>query len=148
MGLLGNGKVKDAMTERPRAVTPDTSAREAAQAMATEDVGALPVLDGDRLVGVVTDRDIAVRVVGAGADVDTPVARAISTEVVTVRADDSLDEAMQLMAQHQLRRLPVVGEGDQLIGVIAQADIARVASERDTGSVVEAISEGSPDPRV
>jgi CBS domain-containing protein len=148
MGLFGEKKVRDAMSERPRAVTPETSAMEAARAMATEDVGSLPVVQNGRLKGIVTDRDLAIRVVGEGADYATPVGAVLSTKLVTVRPQDSLELAMDLMAQHQVRRLPVVGESDELVGVVAQADVALAAGERDTGDVVQAISEQTTEPRV
>jgi|RhiMethySRZTD1v2_1073278.scaffolds.fasta_scaffold2308869_1 CBS domain-containing protein len=149
MGLFTSKKVGDAMTERPRALTPQTSGAEAARAMETEDVGALPVIAEDgRLAGIVTDRDLAIRVLGAGRSAETPVGQVISEELVTVGTDDSLQGAMDLMARHQVRRLPVVDDDGQLIGMLALADLAAMADEDEIGQVVEAISEGSPRPRV
>lgn len=149
MGLFASKKVKDAMTERPRALTPQTSATEAARAMETEDVGALPVIaENGQLAGIVTDRDLAIRVLGAGRSIETPVGQVISEELVTVGLDDSIQEAMDLMARHQVRRLPVVDTDSQLIGMLALADVAAMADEDEIGQVVEAISEGSPKPRV
>ena len=149
MGLFGDKKVEDVMTERPRALRPETTVMEAARAMETEDVGALPVVeDGGRLAGIVTDRDLALRVLGDDLDHSTSVARVVSTELVTVSGSDSLEHAMQLMADHQIRRLPVVGDEDRLIGMVAVADISAAAGERETGDVVQAISEGSPQPRL
>src|SRR5881394_1583946 len=115
------------MTERPRAVEPQTSVREAARLMEVDDVGSLPVVDdGARLVGVVTDRDIAIRVVARGLDSDaTAVVDIASRDLVTLGPDDSLDDALSLMAQAQVRRLPVVVRESELVGVVSQADVAR-----------------------
>src|SRR4051794_5166454 len=103
-------KIAEVMTQRPRAVTRQTSVREAAQLMEQEDVGSLPVVDdGARLVGIVTDRDVAVRVVGGGLDPDQSVVGDVaSTDVVALTPDHDLDEALTLMAREQVRRLPIV----------------------------------------
>ena len=105
-------KVHELMTERPRAVTPDTLVSEAAQLMKSEDVGALPVLDGDQLAGIVTDRDIVIRAVASEKDPKgMPVREVASREVATIGPDDSLSDALELMARAQVRRIPVVDEG-------------------------------------
>jgi CBS domain-containing protein len=110
--------------------------------MRGEDAGLAPIVDGDRLVGVVTDRDIAIRVVAEGRDPQsTKVEEVASQNVVTIDPQQELDEALRLMAQHQLRRLPVVEEDGKLVGIIAQADVARHADAERTGEVVEEISE-------
>jgi CBS domain-containing protein len=133
--------VRDIMTSNPTTVEPDASVVEAGRLMASEDVGSLPVVDGDRLVGVVTDRDIAVRVVAEGRDPNTTTVREIaSRDPVTVEPDEDLDEALSEMARNQVRRLPVV-EGDRLVGIVAQADVAEEASDSQTGRVVKEISE-------
>jgi CBS domain-containing protein len=148
-------KISEVMTTRPRAVEPRTSVREAARLMESEDVGSLPVVqDGARLVGVVTDRDIAVRVVGAGLDPDkTSVDEIATREPFTLTPDDDLDDALTLMARAQVRRVPIVlSEGEregELVGVVSQADIARSdAKEKHVGEVVEAISQPPRGPRV
>jgi CBS domain-containing protein len=143
-------KINEVMTDRPRAVTPQTSVREAARLMEEEDVGSLPVVDeGVRLVGIVTDRDIAVRVVGGGRDPEaTRVADVASTDVVTLTPDHDLDEALQVMARAQVRRVPIVVRENELVGMVAQADIARAGKEKTTGEVVEAISQPPGGPRV
>ena len=117
--------------------------------MEVEDVGSLPVVTEDgRLVGIVTDRDIAIRAVAKGRDPrTTPVAEVASREPLAVSAQADLEEAMTLMADRQLRRLPVV-DGDALVGMLAQADVARVGREKDVGEVVEVISEPTAGPRV
>ena len=142
-------KVREHMTGRPRCVTPETRVSEAAELMASEDVGSLPVLDGDRVTGVITDRDIVVRAVAMKKDTQgMPVRDIASSDPVTVRADDDLSDALKLMAAHQVRRLPVVDEHDQLVGVIAQADVAMAAKEKDVGGMVEEISQMPTGPRV
>lgn len=134
-------RVRDIMTENPVSVRPDSPVVEAARLMASEDVGSLPVVDGDRLVGVVTDRDITVRVVAEGRDAGaTTVGDIASSDPVTVEPDSDLDEALREMARNQVRRIPVV-EGDRLVGIVAQADVARETSDSETGRVVEEISE-------
>jgi CBS domain-containing protein len=142
-------KVHEVMTERPRAVTPDTPVSEAAQLMKSEDVGALPVLDGDQLAGIVTDRDIVVRAVADEKDPKgMPVREVASREVATIGPDDSLSDALKLMASAQVRRIPVVDEGNRLVGMLSQADIALQAKEKDVGELVEEISKPHAGPRV
>jgi CBS domain-containing protein len=132
--------VKDAMTSDVKTATPSQSLTDAAMLMKQEDVGAIPVVDGERLVGVVTDRDIVIRGIADGSDPHAiQVGDIASRDVVTVRPDDDLDEALRLMAQHQVRRLPVVEDG-RLVGVVATADVAHEAKEKDVGHVVEEIS--------
>jgi CBS-domain-containing membrane protein len=124
--------------------------REAARLMDEEDVGSLPVVDeGERLIGIVTDRDVAVRVVGRGLDPDTTVVGDVaSTDVAVLTPDHELDDALRLMAREQARRVPIVVRENQLVGIIAQADVAHAGKEKTTGEVVEAISRAPGGPRV
>jgi CBS domain-containing protein len=132
--------VKDAMTADVKVATPSQSLTDAASLMKQEDVGSVPVVDGERLVGVLTDRDIVVRGIADGSDPRAvQVGDIASRDVVTVRPDDDLDEAVRLMAQHQVRRLPVVDDG-HLVGVLATADVAHEAKDKLVGQVVEEIS--------
>jgi CBS domain-containing protein len=109
--------------------------------MKSEDVGSLPILEGERLVGMVTDRDIVLRVVAEGKDVQSStVGEIASRDLVTVDPQQDLDEALRLMAQHQVRRLPVVEEDGRLVGILAQADVATSGHDAKTGQVVEEIS--------
>jgi CBS domain-containing protein len=120
------GRIRDLMTVLPRTVKVGDSIVDAAKLMRGEDAGIAPIVDGERLVGVVTDRDIAVRVVAAGRDPEaTKVEEIFSTTLVTIDPDQELDEALRLMAEHQVRRLPVVEEDGKLVGIVAQADVAR-----------------------
>jgi CBS domain-containing protein len=135
--------VRDEMTENPRAMSTSAPVVDAARMMREDHVGSLPVVDEGRLVGMITDRDIAIRVVAEGAEVETTQVGSVYTpEPVTVAPDEDLAEALRLMARHQIRRLPVV-EGNVLVGILTQADIAREEKEKTTGELVEAISEPS-----
>jgi CBS domain-containing protein len=141
-------KVSDVMTGRPRAVTPQTPLTEVAELMEAEDVGSIPVVEDDRLVGIVTDRDIVVRAVAKGKDPKGMPASAVSSrELVTVSPDDDLSDALELMARHQVRRVAVTGENERLVGVVSQADVAREAKEKETGEVVQSISREAEGPR-
>jgi CBS domain-containing protein len=134
--------IRDAMTTNPRGVESSTQVAEAAKLMKSENVGSLPVTEGDRLVGMVTDRDIVVRVVAEGKDVQSAtVGEIASKDLVTVDPQQNLDEALRLMAQHQVRRLPVVEEDGRLVGILAQADIAQQGEDSKTGQMVEKISD-------
>ncbi|HSJ93743.1 MAG TPA: CBS domain-containing protein [Gaiellaceae bacterium] len=129
------------MTANPRSVDPDTDVGEAARILRDENVGSLPVVRDGRVTGIVTDRDLAIRVLAEGRDPgSTRVADVVSGEPVTVRADQGLDEALRLMAHHQLRRLIVVEDSDRLVGILAQADVALTGDEERAGEVVEEIS--------
>jgi CBS domain-containing protein len=135
-------KISDAMTSNPCAIEADKSVAYAAQMMRDENVGFAPIVEGGRIAGTLTDRDIAVKVVAEGKDPQTTTVRTIaSKDLVTVDPDEDFDEALKLMAQHQVRRLPVVEGGGRLVGVVAQADVAREAKPKQTGQVVEEISE-------
>ena len=141
---MGNS-VRDAMTEDPRSIDTSASVVEAARLMRDAHIGSLPITDGDKLVGMITDRDITTRVVAEAADpTTTPVGTVYSQDLISVEPDRDPDEALQLMARHQVRRLPVVEDG-RLVGIVAQADIALTLreDEQKTGKLVEAISEPS-----
>jgi CBS domain-containing protein len=136
-------KARDIMTANPRTVTPDESVTRAAEIMREADVGVVPVVEDTgsmRLAGLITDRDIAVRIVAEGRDNKATVREIMSSGLATVRPDDDLDRVTELMKTEQVRRIPVC-EGDRLVGIIAQADVAREGRDRKTGDVVEEISE-------
>ncbi len=133
-------RVKEVMSSEPCAIDSEKPVSYAAKMMKDEDVGIAPVVEGDRLVGTLTDRDIVTRVVAEGKDPSSVTAReAASTQLVTTEPEQDLDEALKMMASKQVRRLPVVENG-RLVGVLAQADVARQASDKKTGEVVEQIS--------
>ena len=134
--------IREAMTSNPRTVEPDQPVAEAARIMRDEDAGVVPVVEGGRLTGMITDRDITIRVVAEGKDPQsTNVREVASGDPVTVDPQQDLDEALRLMAQHQVRRLPVVEEDGRLVGILAQADVARAGDDARTGQVVEEISQ-------
>ena len=133
--------IRELMTQNPRTIEPTQPVQEAARIMRDEDAGVVPIVEGERLVGVITDRDIAIRVVAEGKDAtQTAVRDAASTNLVTIDPQQDLDEALRLMAKHQVRRLPVVEEDGRLVGVVAQADVARHTDDQRTGELVEEIS--------
>jgi CBS domain-containing protein len=134
--------IRDLMTEKPCSIDADKSVAYAAKMMRDEDVGLAPIVEGERLIGTLTDRDITIRVVAEGKDAEqTTVREVASTNIVTIDPQQNLDEALRLMAQHQVRRLPVVEEDGKLVGVVAQADVARGGDDTKTGQVVQEISE-------
>jgi CBS domain-containing protein len=134
--------VRESMTSNPCSIDADKPVAHAARMMKEEDVGFAPIVEGDRLIGTLTDRDIVIKVIAEGKDPETISVREIaSTHVVTVDPQQELDEALRLMAQHQVRRVPVVEEDGKLVGVVAQADVAREADESKTGELVEEISQ-------
>jgi CBS domain-containing protein len=135
--------IRDAMTEDPRSIGASESVVEAARLMRDEHIGSLPVTEGGRLVGMITDRDLTTRVVAEAAGPETTsVGDVYSRDLISVEPNNDLEEALQLMARHQVRRLPVVENG-RLVGMVAQADIALKENEKRTGELVEAISEPS-----
>ena len=140
-------KAREIMTKDPRTVTPDTGLQEVARLMQSEDVGIIPVVEagGRNLLGVVTDRDIALRVVAEGKDAtSTKVSDVMSKGVRTAKESDSVDDVMDLMGKEQLRRIPIVDDRGTLVGIVAQADVVREAkSDKKAERTVEKISEPS-----
>jgi CBS domain-containing protein len=133
--------IKDVMTSNPCTIDAGKSVAYAAKMMREEDVGLAPIVEGDKLIGMLTDRDIAIRVVAEGRNPDqVKVADVASKEVVTIDSQQDLEEALRIMAKHQVRRLAVVKEDGKLVGVVAQADIAREGDDKQTGELVEEIS--------
>ena len=119
-------KIQDIMSAEPSTVTPDTPITEAARLMKDHNIGMLPVVESEgsrRLVGVVTDRDIAMRHVAEGHLSDCPVREAMTNNVSTCKADEDIDRVMTLMAEEQVRRIPIVDERGDLVGIVSQADI-------------------------
>lgn len=135
-------KIRDVMTPNPRTVSPNDTIRAAARIMVDEDTGAVPVVNDGRVLAVVTDRDIVVRVVAEGGSIDRPVGDIASGQLVCATPDMSTHEASDLMSEYQVRRLPVV-ENDRLVGIVSLGDLA-VKENKDsrTGDTLEHISEG------
>ena len=142
-------KVRDIMTPDPVCVTPDTRLHEAARLMKEHDIGIVPVVEeggsAKRLVGLLTDRDIAIRLVAEGRDPDTvEVGEVMSGNPRTARPDDDVDKVMNLMGREQVRRVPIVDERGSLVGIVAQADVVRkTRDDKKSERTVEQISKPS-----
>jgi CBS domain-containing protein len=138
-------RARDVMTPDPACCTPNTSIDEVAKLMVENDCGEIPVVDtGDRVVGVVTDRDIVCRVVAEGKNpVGYTAETCMTRDVVTVRDDTPLDEVVNTMERHQIRRVPVVAEDGCCAGIISQADIAREGPAHEVAELVREVSQES-----
>ena len=134
-------RVSEAMTRDVRVATPGQSIREAAKMMAEIDAGAMPVGENDRLVGMITDRDIAIRAVAQGKGPDTPVRDVMSAEVKYCYDDEDLEHVADNMGELQVRRLPVVDRDKRLVGIVALGDIARTEDLRTTGETTREVSQ-------
>jgi len=133
--------VQELMTKDLTTCLETSPVAEAAKLMERDDVGSIPVLEDGKLVGIVTDRDIALRVVAAGRDPrQTRIQDVMTRDPEAVTVNDSIDKVMEVMESRQVRRIPVIDQGRRLVGIIAQADIARLGNDHATGDVVEAIS--------
>ncbi len=132
-------KVKDLMSTDVKVVSPDATIREAAQQMLSGNFGMLPVAEGDRMIGAISDRDIAIRAVADGKDGSTKVRDVMSAGVIWAYEEDTIDAAAELMSKHQIRRLPVVNVDKRLVGIVALGDFAVVKSDITTAG--ETLSE-------
>lgn len=138
-------KVSEAMTPNPRVVSPDEPISEAAKLMGECDAGVLPVGEEERLVGMVTDRDIVIRAVAEQLSPDTPVRDVMSAEVLYCFEDESIDRVAQRMAEERVRRVPVLNRHNKLVGILSLGDISQKANALTTARAVAAISEpGGP----
>ena len=134
-------KVSELMTREVVTVSPDATLQDAAKLMARIDAGVLPVVENGRLMGIVTDRDIAVRGVGKGKDpASTPARDIMSAEVKFTYEDDDVDDVAETMADLQVRRLPVVNRDRNVVGIVSLADIAREKTPRKVGEALQGIS--------
>jgi CBS domain-containing protein len=137
-------KCSDIMTKNVQTATADTTLREVATMMRDGDMGSVPVVEDGRLVGIVTDRDIVVRALAEGKDGSGSVSDAMTTDIVTASPDDYVFEAVRLMGDKQVRRIPVVDNERKLVGIIALADIAlETEDDRDLAEALEEISSGN-----
>jgi CBS domain-containing protein len=136
-------KISDIMTSDVTVARPGDTVQAVARNMADLDVGSLPVCDGTRLLGMVTDRDITVRATARGLGADTPVTEVMTADVEYAFADDDLKEVADKMSSKQIRRLPIVDADKRLIGIVAIADIAREDKDKRVGDTVEQISRPS-----
>ena len=137
-------RCREIMTSNVRTASPDQPLQEVAAMMRDGDVGSLPVVADGKLVGIITDRDIVVRAVAEGEEASAPVSEAMTAEIYAVRPDDFVFEAIRMMGDRQVRRIPVIGESGELAGIIAMADIAlEMEDEREIAETLEEISSGA-----
>ena len=137
-------RCREIMTSNVQTATRDMALREVAVLMRDGDMGSIPVVEDGKLVGIVTDRDIVVRAIADGKDTSTAVGEAMTTEIFSVRPDDFVFEAIRMMGDKQVRRIPVVDENGALAGIIAMADVAlEREDEREIAETLEEISSGS-----
>jgi CBS domain-containing protein len=134
-------KISDVMTRDVRTVSPDQTAREAASFMLSEDAGSMPVSDGDRLVGMITDRDIAVRGVAKGYGPDTPISELMSSDVICAREEDDVEEVAAKMGKAQVRRMPVIDSEQRLCGIVSLGDLARESDGQSANQALEGVSQ-------
>jgi len=133
-------KVRDVMSKDVQVARPGDSLQEVAMRMRDGDFGFMPVADGDRLVGTITDRDICIRAIAGGAAASSPVVEYITREPHTVRADEDLATVLDAMGRRQIRRLPVLDEDDRLVGVVSLGDLSTRVKEKHAGETLEDIS--------
>lgn len=134
-------KVSEVMTRDVQTVRPDQSVKDAASFMLSADAGSIPVIDGERLIGMITDRDIAIRGVAKGYGPDTPVRALMTDEILCVRIDDDVDEVASRMSEAQVRRLPVIDDEERLCGIVSLGDLSRDADEDAAAEALEGVSE-------
>ena len=132
-------KLSEVMSTDVQTIGPDATIEEAAQEMRDGDFGVVPVVEDEELVGVITDRDIAIRAVAEGRDSSTPVREVMSEGVVWASEDDTVEDAARIMSDHQIRRLPIVDSEQHLVGIVSLGDFAVESS--DIEPVVEALSD-------
>lgn len=135
-------RIQDIMTRDVECATPEMSVREAAEKMKSHNIGSLPVCEGKRVIGMITDRDVTVRSTASGSDPNqTKVEAVMSRDVVSVKPDDTLQRAEQLMHDRQLRRLPVLDDRGELVGYLAMAKMARTENPAQAGRVLKGVSQ-------
>ena len=134
-------KVSEVMTRDVQTVRPDQPVKDAASFMLSADAGSIPVVDGERLIGMITDRDIAVRGVAKGYGPDTPVRELMTDEIICVRDDDDVDDIASKMSEAQVRRLPVIDDQERLCGIVSLGDLSRDADQDAAVEALEGVSE-------
>ena len=134
-------KVSEVMTREVQTVQPDQRVQEAANFMLNADAGSIPVTEGDRLIGMITDRDIAVRGIAKGYGPDTPVRDLMTDDLVIVRIDDSIEDAATKMSEAQVRRLPVIDQDERLCGIVSLGDLSREADTDCASEALEGVSQ-------
>lgn len=136
-------KISEVMTREVATVRADQTAQEAAKFMLQGDAGSIPVTDGDRLIGMITDRDIAVRGVAQGLGPDTSVSELMSSGLVCAREDDEIEDVATRMGEAQVRRLPVIDASENLVGIVSIGDLSREARDEEAHVALEGVSQPS-----
>ena len=133
-------KISEVMTRDVATIQPDQTAQEAADFMLKGDAGSIPVIEGDRLIGMITDRDIAVRGVAKGHGPDTPVRDLMTSGLICAREDDNVDEVATKMSEAQVRRLPVIDSSENLVGIVSLGDLSRKVEGEAAHEALEGVS--------
>ena len=137
--------VRDVMTANPACVSEKDTVRDAARIMAKQDTGVVPVVNGKKVVGIITDRDIVVRLIAQGKDAGSAkVTDAMSRGIKFIREDAGVEDVLTLMSGSQVRRIPVVNASDELVGIISLGDISKSDQENKVGRAIESISAAPP----
>ena len=134
-------KISDVMTRDVKTIRPDQPVQEAASFMLSTDSGSIPVIDGDRVIGMITDRDIAVRGIAKGCGPDTPVRELMTGDVICVREDDDVADVATKRSSAQVRRLPVFAQDERLCGIVSLGDLSREADEDTASEALEGVSQ-------
>jgi CBS domain-containing protein len=134
-------KVSEVMTRDVQTIRPDQTAREAANFMLSADAGSIPVTEGDRLIGMITDRDIAVRGIAKGNGPETPVRELMTNDIVCVRESDDIEDIASKMSKAQVRRLPVIDDQEKLCGIVSLGDLSRETDGDTAGQALEGVSQ-------
>ena len=134
-------KVSEVMTRDVQTVRPDQPVQEAASFMLSADAGSIPVIDGNRLIGMITDRDIAVRGIAKGYGPDTPVRELMTDDIICARHDDDVDDIASKMSEAQVRRLPVIDDQERLCGIVSLGDLSRGADEDAAREALEGVTQ-------
>jgi CBS domain-containing protein len=133
-------KVSELMTREVQTVRPDQTAQDAANFMLNADAGSIPVAEDERLIGMITDRDIAVRGVAKGYGPETPVRELMTNDVVCARADDNVEDIASRMSDAQVRRLPVIDAEERLCGIVSLGDLSRETDDQSAAQALEGVS--------
>ena len=134
-------KISDVMTREVQTVRPDQPVQDAANFMLSADAGSIPVTEGDRLIGMITDRDIAVRGIAKGYGPDTLVRELMTDDLIVVRVDDDIEEAATKMSEAQVRRLPVIDDDERLCGIVSLGDLSRETDSETASQALEGVSQ-------
>lgn len=138
-------KIADLMTKDIKTVSPSDTAKQAASFMLGSDTGSIPVCDGDTVVGMITDRDIAVRGTAKGLGPDAKVSELMSSDIVCASSDDSVESIARKMAERQVRRMPVIDQDDKLVGMVSLGDLSRHSREEAAATALEGVSKEGGD---